>query len=65
VNAADPPTTDLRGPGRLAWPDVSAGAAGDLPCEALLGGGVPLAVQQGAVDSLAAVTDHARGLGTR
>jgi hypothetical protein len=65
VNAADPPTTDLRGPGRLAWPDVSAGDTGTLRCEALVGGGVPLAVQPGAVDALAAVTDRARGLGTR
>jgi uncharacterized protein (TIGR00299 family) protein len=52
VSAAGPQADDPRGPARSAWFDVSAGAAGDMVCGALVGAGVPLAVLQDAADAV-------------
>ena len=45
-------TPDPQEPERLAWFDVSAGAAGDMLCGALVGAGVPLTALQEAADAI-------------
>lgn len=52
MSAAGPHAADPSGSDRLAWFDVSAGAAGDMLCGALVGAGVPLAVLQEAADTV-------------